>query len=89
MYMHDGNICAISCRVLTDVHAFAKLQSEEALAEPETIEVIKKIKGVDEKDIEHSAAMHEAERKILERKACTLFTPYAMTFEVLMSWIIE
>merc|ERR1719198_1431155 len=43
--------------------------AEEELAEPEPIEVIKKIPGVDEKDIAHSAAMHEAERKILERKA--------------------
>merc|ERR1719198_1528439 len=43
--------------------------AEEELAEPEPIEVIKKIAGVDEKDIAHSAAMHEAERKILERKA--------------------
>ena len=68
---------------------FSKLWANEASVEPETIEVIKKIKGVDEKDIEHSAAMHEAERKILERKACTLITPYAMTFEVLMSWIID
>merc|ERR1711937_428966 len=44
-------------------------EKSEELVEPEPIEVIKKIAGVDQKDIAHSAAMHEAERKILERKA--------------------
>ena len=74
MWIYYGNICTISRRALIGVR-FVKLPAEEELAEPEPIEVIKKIAGVDEKDIAHSAAMHEAERKILERKACTLITP--------------
>merc|ERR1712224_1040095 len=37
-------------------------ETEEEVVEAEPIEVIKKIAGVDEKEVEHSRAMHEAEQ---------------------------
>ena len=66
---------------------FSKLWANEASVEPETIEVIKKIKKHD-KDIDHSVTMHEEEWKIWEKKNIQLYTIYDY-YTILMSWIIE
>ena len=58
-------------RILAHVCAFANQSpEEEELVEPDPIEVIKKVAGVDEKEIAHSKAMHAAEQNILKRQKC-------------------
>lgn len=48
--------------------ALTNMSTEEELVEAEPVIETRHIAGVDDKDVAHSKSLHEAEKKILERK---------------------
>ena len=62
---------ALGPRVYQPCHttdALTNMSTEEELVEAEPVIETRHIAGVDDKDVAHSKSLHEAEKKILERK---------------------